>query len=830
MASSTAFLEVALSNEYIFVNALNNDIVMYPSNESQDILLGSRSNANAALAMSVSNVNINVIPTTSGGNINFTAGTTGNNNLMSILGNGNVGIGNASPGFRLDVSGFINATNAILSRGGSNCLRFSSADPGDMAAVIYSDADRYGIGQYAVAITRIFAAGPFSTSSIRLSGTTNGVMTGSAGMNDYVTVLTGTANARVGCVGIGTTAPNSLLHISGNALSNQLTFSVADGGTNAKNWAFGPNGNVFAGYIQNDSFASPVNWIQCTRSANTVTNVSFPSGNVGIGQTSPVSTLDVAGTVTCTNIQLSNLSNGSLYQVRAQTMACMPSSADAVRCVSTWTSRTVALSAQWNSVCWSPELRLFVAVTPGGTLNSVMTSTDGINWTSRTAASSNQWNSVCWSPERGLFVAVAYTGTGNRVMTSSNGINWTSRTSAADNQWFSVCWSPELSIFVAVAGSGSGNRVMTSPDGITWTSRTSASNASWWSVCWSPERSLFVAISLDGSLNSVMTSSDGINWTSRTAATNNQWYSVCWSAERSLFVAVANSGTGNRVMTSSDGITWTTRTSAADNQWRWVCWSPEMSIFVAVAASGTGNRVMSSQDGITWTSRTSAADNDWQSVCWSPELSIFASVGVFSVMTSAIGKPSSQSTLLVSPAHMTVNNTNGNVGIGTTNPTTRLSVAGNMNVTGTLTRFPVFDSRRVATLQNINNTTITTILFDAVDYFSSGSFPLSYSAGVWTNTSGQTIMCTISYTVSFSSNGSGVRQVWIVVNGSNNAGRFAYTSQISDIVTGSATLVLNNGETFGINTWQTSGATATIGGAIGGMDAGFSTRIQIGII
>ena len=84
------------------------------------------------------------------------------------------------------------------------------------------------------------------------------------------------------------------------------------------------------------------------------------------------------------------------------------------------------------------------------------------NWTIRTSAADNLWYSVCWSPELTLFVAVAFSGTGNRVMTSPDGINWTIRTSAADNNWVSVCWSPELTLFVAVAYTGTGNRVMTS--------------------------------------------------------------------------------------------------------------------------------------------------------------------------------------------------------------------------------------------------------------------------------------------------------------------------------------------------------------------------------
>jgi len=89
-----------------------------------------------------------------------------------------------------------------------------------------------------------------------------------------------------------------------------------------------------------------------------------------------------------------------------------------------------------------------------------MTSPDGITWTARTAGAVSGWRSVCWSPELSLFVAVAYTGT-DRVMTSPDGITWTARTAGAVSGWCSVCWSPELSLFVAVAYTGT-NRVMTS--------------------------------------------------------------------------------------------------------------------------------------------------------------------------------------------------------------------------------------------------------------------------------------------------------------------------------------------------------------------------------
>jgi len=308
--------------------------------------------------------------------------------------------------------------------------------------------------------------------------------------------------------------------------------------------------------------------------------------------------------------------------------------------IQAWVIRTSAADRYWYSVCWSPELTLFVAVAND---NKVMTSPDGVTWTARIPAANNYWQSVCWSPELNLFCAVSHSGTDNRVMTSPDGITWTLRTPASNNNWFSVCWSPDLTLFCAVAVTGTNTRVMTSPDGLTWTTRTSAADSGWTSVCWSPELTLFVAVASTGAGSRVMTSPDGSAWTGRTAAAANTWSSVCWSPELTLFCAVANSGPGDLVMTSPDGTTWTGQTAAAANFWRSVCWSPEFDLFCAVANSGTDNRVMTSPDGITWTSRTSAADNDWFSVCWSPELSLFAAVAISGssnrVMTWYMGIP-----------------------------------------------------------------------------------------------------------------------------------------------------------------------------------------------
>jgi hypothetical protein len=190
--------------------------------------------------------------------------------------------------------------------------------------------------------------------------------------------------------------------------------------------------------------------------------------------------------------------------------------------VTTWSYRSVEINDR-RSICWSPELGLFVAVSASGD-NRVITSYDGINWTARTAATASIWYGVCWSKELELFVAVSRS---IQVMTSSDGITWISRT-PANGAGRAVCWSAELRLFVAV----SDNNVARSSDGITWVTAVDIPQGEWVSICWSPQRRLFVA----GSVNfaKLMTSSDGITWTPITVGTptTGQWASICWSPEK----------------------------------------------------------------------------------------------------------------------------------------------------------------------------------------------------------------------------------------------------------------------------------------------------------
>jgi hypothetical protein len=313
--------------------------------------------------------------------------------------------------------------------------------------------------------------------------------------------------------------------------------------------------------------------------------------------------------------------------------------------VRTWTIRTAA-SSDFVSVCWSPELRLFVAVATSGNTR-VITSSNGINWNSVTNyVEPIGMRSICWSPERRMFLGVGYGGgfapEGGRYafLRSTDGINWNAFGWNNISIWSSVCWSPELSLFVIVADGGNYSSAY-SFDGLNWTLGDPQVYKFWTSVCWSAQLRIFVAVSrVMGETSSIMYSSNGINWNIVNVNTDS-WYSVCWSPQLGLFVAVAGYST-NGVMTSQDGINWTIRTAAEINIWQSVCWSPQLELFVAVAINGT-NRVMTSPNGINWTSRSAPTTIAGRSICWAPELGIFAVVSAYTtnkVMTSSLkGQP-----------------------------------------------------------------------------------------------------------------------------------------------------------------------------------------------
>ncbi len=143
---------------------------------------------------------------TVGKSLNFFTGGTGATERMRIDGNGNVGIGTATPSQKLDVNGIINASSNIISQG-SLITDQTSTNTGTILP------------------------------GLQLGGTTSGESISSkrsAGTNQYgIDFYTASANrmsiTNTGNVGIGTITPSTKLHISG---INPLTLSGVVTGTN----------------------------------------------------------------------------------------------------------------------------------------------------------------------------------------------------------------------------------------------------------------------------------------------------------------------------------------------------------------------------------------------------------------------------------------------------------------------------------------------------------------------------------------------------------------------------------------------------------------------
>lgn len=247
-------------------------------------------------------------------------------------------------------------------------------------------------------------------------------------------------------------------------------------------------------------------------------------------------------------------------------------------------------------VIWVEDLSLFLA----GSNTAIYRSADGSSWTAGSTITSGAWDSIAWSSDLTLAVAV---NTGGGVVTSPDGITWTARTPASAIAWNSVAWSPTLGLFCACAFSGAANggldRLMTSPDGINWTMRTAAVVAVWEQIEWSESAGVFVCVGRDAaSGHALMTSPDGINWTQRSIPggfTAPSFREIVWCGGIGKFVAMlfpnkvgtTTPDTGQTLVAmSEDGISWEMENAAAVSQWASVVDVPEMRRLVAISSVG----------------------------------------------------------------------------------------------------------------------------------------------------------------------------------------------------------------------------------------------------
>lgn len=138
-------------------------------------------------------------------------------------------------------------------------------------------------------------------------------------------------------------------------------------------------------------------------------------------------------------------------------------------------------------------------------------------------------------------------------------------------------------------------------------------------------------------------------------------------------------------------------------------------------------------------------------------------------------------------------------------------------------------------VNNIANATDTIVNWDNIDVNTTG---MTYSGGVWTNSSGRALVVTVSYQVAFESANSGIRAAYLTQNATTaSAGTLRYgqvilnsTNGDATFLCGTATLALAAGDVVRLYAYQTHGGTITMGGGYGGATSGYSTRLQMAVI
>jgi hypothetical protein len=242
----------------------------------------------------------------------------------------------------------------------------------------------------------------------------------------------------------------------------------------------------------------------------------------------------------------------------------------------------------WNSVCYSEELDIFVAVGAFTSASTAYSVDGGINWLNSNLPAAGTMFTVKYVG--GLFLALHTNGT--QTYWSTDGLNWTLATGTAGNNR-DVIYLPSYNRWL-ISNATTTPFILQSSDGKAYSSTgiTQPASNGILSMAFSPELNVLVGVGTitGGGSNTHYSTDGGLNWT--TISVGNQTLrSVVWSKETNQFIAVGNF---ERYFYSFDGITWSNSgvsipVSSPQRDLSNILWIDDLHVFIMTSQTSTGD-------------------------------------------------------------------------------------------------------------------------------------------------------------------------------------------------------------------------------------------------